>query len=152
VYIAVGNDRQWVSFTQLPGFEGLAKPEYVKNAGRIKDVKNLNDMINAAMKQKNTDEMIELCNKATIAISRVNTIEEVIEDPYVKESLLTAMDPLTKTQIWMAPPPVLTPFLKEKHRTMTFPPRFGQHNKNVYGSVLGLSDEKIGELMEKGII
>ncbi len=38
VYIAVGNDRQWVSFTGLPGFEKLAKPEYEKNRGRILDV------------------------------------------------------------------------------------------------------------------
>ena len=38
VYIAVGNDRQWVSFTQLPGFEKLARPEYEKNRGRILDV------------------------------------------------------------------------------------------------------------------
>jgi crotonobetainyl-CoA:carnitine CoA-transferase CaiB-like acyl-CoA transferase len=152
VYIAVGNDKQWVSFTQLPGFEGLAKPEYAKNAGRITDVKNLNDMINAAMKLKGTDEMIELCNKATIAISRVNTIEEVIEDPYVKESLLTAVDPLTKTQIWMAPPPALTPFLKENHRTMTFPPRFGEHNAEIYGEVLGYEEKDLEELKQKGII
>ena len=152
VYIAVGNDRQWVSFTQLPGFEGLANPAYEKNAGRIKDVKNLNTRINECTKQKGTAEMIELCNKATIAISRVNTIEEVLEDPYVKETLLTARDEKTKTQIWMAPPPYMTPFLKESARHMTFPPRFGEHNEEIYRGVLGMSNEKIGELKEKGIL
>ena len=86
VYIAVGNDRQWVSFTQLPGFEKLARPEYEKNRGRILDVAGLNREITACTKTKGTDEMIELCNKATIAISKVNTIEEVMEDPYVKTS------------------------------------------------------------------
>jgi formyl-CoA transferase len=152
VYIAVGNDRQWISFTQLPGFEGLAKPEYEKNNGRIKDVKNLNQQINASTKTKDTDEMIELFNKATIAISRVNTIEEVLEDPYVKEAILTARDPRTKTQIWMAPPPYMTPFLKESGKEMTFPPRFGEHNEGIYGGVLGMSNEKIGELKGKGIL
>jgi crotonobetainyl-CoA:carnitine CoA-transferase CaiB-like acyl-CoA transferase len=152
VYIAVGNDRQWVSFTQLTGFEGLANPAYEKNAGRIKDVKNLNKRINECTKQKGTAEMIELCNKATIAISRVNTIEEVLEDPYVKETLLTARDEKTKTQIWMAPPPYMTPFLKESGKQMTFPPRFGEHNEEIYRGVLGMSNEKIGELKEKGII
>jgi len=152
VYIAVGNDRQWVSFTQLPGFEGLANPAYEKNAGRIKDVKNLNKRINECTKQKGTAEMIELCNKATIAISRVNTIEEVLEDPYVKETLLTARDEKTKTQIWMAPPPYMTPFLKESNKEMTFPPRFGEHNEEIYRGVLGMSNEKIGELKEKGIL
>jgi crotonobetainyl-CoA:carnitine CoA-transferase CaiB-like acyl-CoA transferase len=85
VYIAVGNDRQWVSFTQLPGFEKLAGPAYEKNKGRVNDVKNLNLLITDCTRTKTTDEIIELCQKATIAISRVNSIEEVIEDVYVKE-------------------------------------------------------------------
>ena len=84
VYIAVGNDRQWVSFTQLPGFEKLAGPAYEKNKGRVNDVKNLNLLITDCTRTKSTDEIIDLCQKATIAISRVNTIEEVIEDVLYK--------------------------------------------------------------------
>jgi len=152
VYIALGNDRQWVSFTQLPGFEGLSKTEYEKNSGRIRDAKNLNHQINECTKRKTTNEMIELCNKATIAISRVNTIEEVLEDAYVKEALLTAQDPKTKTQIWMAPPPYMTPFLKASGKKMTFPPRFGEHNEEIYGNMLGYSREKLAQLKEKGIV
>jgi formyl-CoA transferase len=151
VYIALGNDRQWVSFAQLPGFEKLAKPVYEKNKGRIQDVQNLNVMINDCTRTKTTDEMIELCQKATIAISRVNTIEEVIEDVYVKEALLTAKDPITGTEITMAPPPFMTPFLKQSNRQMTFPPRFGEHNENVYGK-LGYSSEKLLELKKKEVI
>lgn len=151
VYIALGNDRQWVSFTRLPGFEKLARPEYEKNSGRILDVKNLNRLIAACTKTRTTDEMIELCNKATIPISKVNTIEEVLEDPYVKASLLTSQDPVTKTRIWMAPPPFMTSFLKESSQQMTFPPRFGEHNGEIYG-VLGYAEEQIGELKAKQVI
>ncbi len=151
VYIAVGNDRQFASMTQLPGFEKLAKPEYEKNRGRIQDVKILNDMINGCTRSKTTAEMIELCNKATIAISRVNTIEEVIEDEYVRGAMLTAKDPVTGTQIWMAPPPFMTPFLKESNRQMTFPPRFGEHNAEIYGKI-GYSREGMVQLKDKGII
>jgi crotonobetainyl-CoA:carnitine CoA-transferase CaiB-like acyl-CoA transferase len=152
VYIAVGNDRQWMAFTQLPGFEGLAKPEYEKNKGRIGDVENLNRQINAATRTKTAGEMIDLCNKATIAISRVNTIEEVLEDPYVQASLLTSTDPKTKTQIWMAPPPFMTSFLKEKGRQMTFPPRFGEHNGEIYGGLLGYDENRLKELKEQEVI
>lgn len=151
VYIAVGNDRQWVSFTQLPGFEKLACQAYEKNKGRIHDVRNLNLRINDCTKTKSTGEIIELCQKATIAISRVNTIEEVIEDVYVKEALLTAKDPITGTQIFMAPPPFMTPFLKESGRQMTFPPRFGEHNGHIYGA-LGYSSGKLQELKKKEVI
>ncbi len=152
VYIALGNDRQWISMTQLPGFEGLAKPEYEKNSGRIKDVKALNRQINECTKKKTTNELIELCNKATIAISKVNTIPEVLEDEYVKDALLTAQDPKTQMQIWMAPPPYMTPFLKASGKKMTFPPRFGEHNADIYGSLLGYPGEKLKDMKEKGII
>ncbi|MBA4416756.1 MAG: CoA transferase [Syntrophus sp. (in: bacteria)] len=152
VYIAVGNDRQWISFAQLPGFEKLAKPEYEKNKGRIGDVKNLNTQINECTRTKTTEEMIELCNKATVAISRVNTIADVLEDPYVKDALLSAKDPVTGTRIWMAPPPFMTAFLKESNRRMTFPPRFGEQNNEVYEGVLGYSPEKLKELKEKEVI
>jgi len=151
VYIAVGNDRQWVSFTQLPGFEKLAGPAYEKNKGRVSDVKNLNLLINDCTSTKTTDEIIELCQKATIAISRVNTIEEVIEDVYIKEALLTAKDPITGAQIFMAPPPFMTSFLKESGRQMTFPPRFGEHNAHIYGA-LGYSSGKLLELKKKEVI
>jgi len=151
VYIAVGNDRQWVSFTQLPGFEKLAGPAYEKNKGRVSDVKNLNLLINDCTSTKTTDEIIELCQKATIAISRVNTIEEVIEDVYIKEALLTAKDPITGAQIFMAPPPFMTSFLKESGQQMTFPPRFGEHNAHIYGA-LGYSSGKLQELKKKEVI
>lgn len=152
VYIAVGNDRQWSSFTQLPGFEILAKAEYEKNKGRIQDVKNLNDVINACTRRKTTEEMIDLCSSATIAISRVNTMEEVLEDPYVRANLVTAKDPVSGRKIWMAPPPYNTPFLEESGRELTFPPRFGEHNKEIYGQELKYTDSQIEEMKRKGII
>lgn len=150
-YIAVGNDRQWLSFTQLPGFEKLAKPGYETNAGRISDVKNLNVLINACTAEKTTEEMLKLCQDATIPISRVNTLAEVIEDPYVKEALLTAVDPITKTRIHMAPAPYMTPFLRESNRELTFPPRLGEHNESIYGE-LGYPADRLQEMKEKKII
>ncbi len=152
VYIAVGNDRQWASFVQLPGFGSLSKPEYEKNSGRIKDVQRLNQQINECTRGKTTDELIGLCNKATIAASKVNTIEEVLQDEFVSKALLFARDPGTKTQVWMAPPPYMTPFLAASGREMSFPPRFGEHNQDIYGGLLGYAGEKIAGLKEKGII
>ena len=76
----------------------------------------------------------------------------MLEDAYVGDALLFARDPKTKTQIWMAPPPYMTPFLKASGKEMTFPPRFGEHNEEIYGGLLYYSGEKIAGLKEKGII
>ena len=152
VYVALGNDKQWETLTKIPGFETLSKKEYERNAGRIADVENLNRMINGITKKFAAQELIDIFNKATIPISRVNTIEEVLEDPHVKPNLLRAKDPKTGLEIILAPPAFNTPYLKMVNRTLGFPPRFGEHNEEIYGGLLGYSAAQLKGFKEKNII
>lgn len=151
-YVALGNDKQWETLTKIPGFESLSKKEYERNAGRIGDVENLNQAINAITKKLTTGELIDIFNKATIAISKVNTIEEVVEDPLVKPNLIHSKDPKTGLEVTVAPPPFMTPYLKSTDRTLSFPPRFGEHNEEIYGGLLGYSPEQLKAFKEKNII
>lgn len=152
VYVAVGNDRQWESLTKIPQFSGLAKAEYVRNAGRIADVENLTKALNGITKTFETRDLLKVLSEATIAASKVNTIEEVVEDPYVKPNLLHTTDPRTGRVIAIAPPPYKSPYLESTNRTLSFPPRFGEHNEEIYGGFLGRSAEEMTELKNKGVI
>jgi crotonobetainyl-CoA:carnitine CoA-transferase CaiB-like acyl-CoA transferase len=152
VYVALGNDRQWETMTKIPGFESLYKKEYERNAGRIGDVENLNKAINAITKKFTTKELIDIFTKATIAISKVNTIEEVVEDPLVKPNLIRSKDPKTGIEITIAPPPLDTFFLKSVNRMLNFPPRFGEHNGEIFSGLLGYSTAQLKEFKEKNII
>jgi crotonobetainyl-CoA:carnitine CoA-transferase CaiB-like acyl-CoA transferase len=151
-YVAVGNDKQWETMTRIPGFESLYKKEYERNAGRIADVENLNYAIKAITKKFPTDELIDIFNKATIAISKVNAIEDVVRDPLVKPNLIRSRDPNTGMEIAIAPPPTNSAYLKSIHRMMSFPPRFGEHNEEVYGGLLGYRGAQLKEYKEKNII
>ena len=151
-YIALGNDRQWETLTKIPGFESLSKKEYERNAGRIGDVDNLNQAINAITRKFTTEELVDIFNKATIPISKVNSIEEVVEDPFVKPNLIRSKDPKTGMEIAVAPPPINTLFLKSVNRLLSFPPRFGEQNEEIYEKLLGYSKEQLKEFKEKNII
>jgi formyl-CoA transferase len=151
-YIAIGNDKQWETMTKIPGFESLYKKEYERNAGRIADVDNLNRRIKAITEKFSTDELIDIFNKATIAISKVNAIEDVVRDPLVKPNLIRSKDPKTGMEITLAPPPTNGPYLKSINRMMSFPPRFGEHNELIYGELLGYSGAQLKEYKEKNII
>jgi len=151
-YIAVGNDKQWETMTKIPGFEPLYKKEYERNAGRIADVDNLNRTIRTITKKFSTDELIDIFSKATIAISKVNAIEDVVRDPLVKPNLIRSKDPRTGLEITVAPPPINNPYLRSINRTMSFPPRFGEHNEEIYGGLLGYSGAQLKEYKEKNII
>ena len=152
VYLAVGNDRQWKAMVSQEIFKSLARPAYEKNAGRIEDVKNLNAAINAITKNYSSEELIELFTSITVPVSKIQTVREVIADPLVEKRLLYAQDPVSGMRITLAPPPNMTPFLEASNRQLSFPPRFGENNQEVYGRKLGYSDEALAGLNEKGII
>jgi formyl-CoA transferase len=151
-YVAVGNDRQWKSLVGEDMFKSLDKPEYEKNAGRIKDVENLNKAISAITQKHTTDELIALFNRITLPISKIKTIPEVVVDPLVERRLVYSTDPKTGMKLTLAPPPIMTPYLEEIHRQMSFPPRFGEQNQEIYGKLLGYSDADLARFKEKKVI
>jgi crotonobetainyl-CoA:carnitine CoA-transferase CaiB-like acyl-CoA transferase len=152
VYVAVGNDLQWERMLKIAGFESLGKPEYARNEGRIKDVDNLNRAIEEVTAGYDTEALIGLFTEATIPISKVNTIGEVLEDVYVKDEVLSSFDERTGTTIYLAPMPFTTDYVKSMDRKLPFPPRFGEHNEEIYSKTLGFSQERLEELKSKGVI
>ena len=152
VYVAVGNDRQWKTIVSQEMFSALDKPEYEKNAGRINDVKQLNQSIGEITRQHTSEELIELFTSLTVPISKIKTVGEVINDPLVEKRLLSAEDPASGTRITLAPPPNMTSFLEKSDRHLSFPPRFGEQNSEIYGEKLGYSEEDLAALKEKGVI
>jgi formyl-CoA transferase len=133
-------------------FQALDKPQYEKNAGRIKDVKQLNQAINDITRKHTSEELIEMFTSLTVPISKIKTVADVIKDPLVERRLLSTEDPVTGTRITLAPPPNVTSFLEKSERRLSFPPRFGEQNKNIYGQKLGYSDDDLARLTKAGII
>ncbi|MGD2270410.1 MAG: CoA transferase [Desulfobacterales bacterium] len=152
VYLAVGNDRQWKSMVSLEQFKALDKPRYEKNAGRIEDVQNLNRAINQITVNHSSEDLIDLFTSITVPISKIKTIPEVAEDPLAQRRLLYSQDPVSGSRITLAPPPNMTPFLEAVDCRLSFPPRFGEHNQEIYSRQLGYSDDELKQLKEKGII
>jgi formyl-CoA transferase len=152
IYLAVGNDRQWKTMISQDMFKSLDKPEYEKNSGRIGDVENLNAAINEITRNYTSEELIELFTSITVPVSKINTVAEVVSDPLVEKRLLHAQDPVSGTRITLAPPPNMTPFLTGSQQQLSFPPRFGENNQQIYGGTLGYSEDELARLKEKGVI
>ncbi|MGO8881756.1 MAG: CaiB/BaiF CoA transferase family protein [Desulfomonilaceae bacterium] len=151
IYLAVGNDRQWKAMVSQKLFSSLDKLEYEKNAGRIKDVTRLNAALNSITRKHTSEELIEFFASITVPVSKINSINELILDPLVHRRLLSTQDPKSKIKITLTPPPHTTSFLENNGLQMSFPPRLGEHNKELYRQV-GLSDQHIAQLNEDGVI
>jgi crotonobetainyl-CoA:carnitine CoA-transferase CaiB-like acyl-CoA transferase len=152
VYIAVGNDKQFQAFSSLPEFSALAKEEYKKNLGRIRDLANLNKTISDVTSKMTTAAFLGLMNSIGVAASKINTVAEVAADPLIKDKLLKAKDAKSGFELTLAPPPVSTEFLEARGRKLTFPPRFGEHNEKILVQELGIPAEEVAALKSEGVI
>ncbi len=152
VYIAVGNDRQWASLAALEPFKSLAEPDFERNAGRIQNVKQLNSRISEITKGLSTYEIIEMFQAIRVPISKIQTIPEVVDDPLVKDRLPRAKDPKTGMELTLPPPPFNTPYLESVSFQLSFPPRHGEHNDEIYVERVNLPPQEVASLKEKGII
>jgi crotonobetainyl-CoA:carnitine CoA-transferase CaiB-like acyl-CoA transferase len=152
VYIAVGNDRQWKGFVSIPQFQFLDRPEYEKNEGRIRSVANLNRSISEVFETLTAEELIEKFNEIGIPISKINTIPEVLDEPLIRRRLLRSKDQKSGIELTLAPPPHVTPFLEDNKNHLSFPPRFGEQNRDIYCDILGYSEGEITGLKEEGVI
>jgi crotonobetainyl-CoA:carnitine CoA-transferase CaiB-like acyl-CoA transferase len=69
----------------------------------------------------------------------------------VKGEILSSTDEKTGVTIYLAPQPITNSYVKSIHKKLKFPPRFGEHNEEIYCKILGYSSEQLGELKAKGI-
>jgi formyl-CoA transferase len=151
IYMAVGNDRQWQALVSLAPFKSLAAPIYQHNKGRIADVNTLNQKISAITVNHTSADLIDMLTSITVPVSEIKPMEDVVADPLTARRLLFTRDPVTGTKITLAPPPYMTPYLEASQRQMTFPPRFGEHNKEIYTRI-GYKAEDLEQLKARGVI
>jgi crotonobetainyl-CoA:carnitine CoA-transferase CaiB-like acyl-CoA transferase len=144
ISISIGNEAQWKSLVEFPDFEVLDKSEYSTNNDRTAHADQLTDDINSVLQNKHTSEILQIFKNAKIPVSEVSTIEDVLEDSYLSSKLLHTKDPKTNLEVILAPPPVIP----KNKPNLRFPPRFGEHNKEIYAR-LGYDEV---ELKKKGII
>jgi formyl-CoA transferase len=148
-YVAVGNDRQWEALTRVAGFEALADPAYQRNAGRIGDVGRLNERLAQCTARLTTDELAAALTGAGVPVAPVNTLAEVLADPLLGAAVARARDPRTGLEVALPP---LAEVGGDALAELSFPPRLGEHNDQVYGDLLGFGAQELARLRQAGVI
>jgi crotonobetainyl-CoA:carnitine CoA-transferase CaiB-like acyl-CoA transferase len=101
--------------------------------------------------QYNVSELIPLLEKNRVPCGRVNTAREVVNDPHVieREMLVNVHYP----GLGQVPLPGLPIKLSETPgKINTRAPELGQHNEEVYCSLLRYSREDLNSLRHEGVI
>ncbi|HSF20344.1 MAG TPA: CoA transferase [Vicinamibacteria bacterium] len=150
VIVGVGNDALWKRFCVALGCPELDVPELEKNASRVARREELAQRLESLFLSKTTDEWIDLIGRAGIPVGRVRNVAEVFESPQVEgrkmrievEHSKLGRLPLTGNPIKLT---------QAGERELEAPPVLGEDTESVLRERLGLDDETLEGLRERGV-
>jgi crotonobetainyl-CoA:carnitine CoA-transferase CaiB-like acyl-CoA transferase len=154
-YVVIGNVKEWEMFCALIERDEMAfDARFTSNRARLENVDPLEDELARTLRTKTTAEWFAILEPAKVcAIGKVNTIEDLFEDPHVaaRNMLVNIPMPYGKPGTLTLPNSPLhlsaTPTVVGKPM-----PEHGGDTDNVLAEWLGLSGERIGELRAGGAI
>jgi crotonobetainyl-CoA:carnitine CoA-transferase CaiB-like acyl-CoA transferase len=147
IYVAIGNDLQWQSFTEIDKFTPVANQARQTNKGRQAERQACYDDISAITSQYSTAELSIDFAAATIPHAVINDIRQVRVLEALNGKLTTTHTPAGKL-IHMQPMAV---DIDSAQTELSFPAKYGQHTRQILVEA-GLGDGEIGQLADAGVI
>ncbi|MEL7647613.1 MAG: CoA transferase [Sedimentibacter sp.] len=153
VIIGCGNDKLWKLLVDVMNQPELLQDErFATNAARVKNNEQLKPIVEAWTAGQNVDDVVEKLLAVGVPSCPINTIDRVVKDPHIAG----AREMFVEVEHPVAGKTTLTgdhiKFSDKKAEIRTPAPTLGQHNNQVYESLVGLSKETINEYVEKGIM
>ena len=152
VTISVSNDAQWRSLAEaISGPELVAEQDFATGADRLQRQDRLDRLISEWTADKDPYEISHLLQQVGVPASPVMRGPDLLEDPHYKaRGTFVEVD---HKQVG----PKMYPGIPFKMSATPgevrwAAPALGQHNRLVYGEVLGMTGDEIDRLEERGVI
>jgi benzylsuccinate CoA-transferase BbsF subunit len=152
VAIAVATDEEWEAFRHAIGDPGWAREErFADGFRRWNNQHDLDRLIEDWTKERTPYEVMEVLQKAGVAVGPSFNIEELINDPHIKERevFVEVGHPEMGKQTIYSPTWRLS---GTPGRIQQRAPLLGEHNHYVFGELLGLSSKEIAGLEKEEVI
>lgn len=150
--IGAANDKLWAKLCEVMGKPELSVDErYDKNPKRVERYLEIRPIIQEWTKDFTTKEVVDLLLSNGVPASPINDLAQVVNDPHAKarEMFVHVQHPVAGDTVLNGSQFKMTetnPVI-ERHA-----PLLGQHNKEVYKELLGLTESQIEEYKEQGIL
>ena len=100
--------------------------------------------------QHTKQECMTLCAAADVPSGALLDIDDIAHDPsYIETGMVVEIE---HPQLGRLKFPGFAPKMSENHIDYTCSPELGGSNNEIYGGVLGLSDEEMAALKDKKVI
>lgn len=130
--------------------EYIDEPWFQKGSERAKHADELDEVVGDWISERTREEVVDAFEEVNAAVAPIYSIEDIMEDPqYQALNSIVSVDDPELGPVKMQN--VLFRLSETPGEIQWSGPRLGEHNEEVYGE-LGLDDEKLEELSEKGIL
>jgi CoA:oxalate CoA-transferase len=152
IYIAPLTSKMWEDFCKIMGKNDWSKSDspYFTSDGRLEHRVFLEENISEWTIQFSKKEVFEMLQEVGIASGPVNTLEDIANDPHIKErNMLRKMKVGNGEEVFVNGVPLK---VKEDELTeFTSPPSIGEHSRDILKE-LGYSSIEINRFIEKDVI
>jgi CoA:oxalate CoA-transferase len=151
--VAVGNDSLWQTFCQaIDHPELLADPRFTSNKLRTENILELNTILEPVFLTRKAQDWLDLFEQVKLPCAPINSIDKVMRDPQVlaRNMIVEVQDRVAGTVKIAGNPIKMTSVPEQPDRGRV--PEVGEHNLEIYGGLLGLSDAEINQLQSEGVI
>jgi len=152
ILLGGGNDRLFGIIC-----ERLGKPEwvtdvrFVKNADRVKNRVELEDLIEKITTTKTTQEWLDILEGSGLPYAPINDVKTTLEHEHVlARGMVSTIEHESCGPIKLVSPPVKFSYSNPSIRTA--PPTLGQHTDEVLTEILKMDGEEITALKAKGVL
>jgi len=153
-YVVIGpnGDSIFKRLCEAMGRDDLAQnEEFASNDGRAKNMKYLDEQIEAWTKTMDIDEALKVLDKYQIPAGKIYSVEDMFKDPHFKaREMIESVDiaPNEKLKV----PGIMPKFSQTPGKIKWAGLKLGESNDEIYGDMLGYSSEQIEKMRESGII
>lgn len=156
VFITVNDNGRWSRLCRgLDATDLIDDPRFKEPSDREANLEVLREELQQRFRQYTQEDAVRRLEEVDIPVAPVRTLSQVVDDEHYyrrgtfKPMRYSGFDGAVRGS-FVAGFPVL--FSGDALPDLAPAPTLGMHNEDIYGKLLGLSNDALGELSRKGII
>lgn len=152
VRISAGFFGQWQTIATAMGKEELGRLEqYSSVAGRWQHLEEIDAIVEKWTETLTTDQVLDICRRNDLPCTRIPTFDQVANDPQLlSRDMVVEVEQVISGKLKV--PGTVFKMSKTPGDATSPAPFLGQHNYEVYSSMLGYNEEQIRKLDDECVI
>jgi formyl-CoA transferase len=151
VYLYCSNEEMWRTlWNTIDRRDVLDDPRFKDRKAQRENAEALTQILEEWTGTRTKHEVMKIMGEAGVPCGAVLDSVELLNDPHLRErGMIVTVDHPVRGKFTMPGCPVK---LEDSPADITSAPLLGQHNREIYGAMMGFKDDDLEQLKQQGVI